>query len=154
MGVSFFGWLYFFSSGSLTISTFLNKFILKLLSFQVIPPFNEENYEHDEIVPSSSSHDSEFQAFSSARAIPSKSGLGSLVYEDALLTKEAAAVESADVAATSRQSKKAPLPHHYEPSTIAGITIGAFLLIFIGTGNNPFSYNFGIFLKDLLKILV
>ena len=105
------------------------------MSFQVIPPFNEENYEHDEIVPSSSSHDSEFQAFSSARAIPSKSGLGSLVFEDALLTKEAAAVESADVAATSRQSKKAPLPHHYEPSTIAGITIGAFLLIFIGTGN-------------------
>ena len=95
----------------------------------MIPPFHEENYEHDEMAPSSVSHDSDYH-FSSARAIPSKSGLGSLVYEDALLGKEA---ESA-AEATSRQSKKAPLPHHYEPSTIAGITIGAFLLIFIGTG--------------------
>jgi len=111
---------------------------------EVIPPFHEENYEHEDLVPSSS-QDSEFQAraFSSARAIPSKSGLGSLVFEDALLTKEAAeVVESADVAATSRQSKKAPLPHHYEPSTIAGITIGAFLLIFIGTvGLGAFIYH-------------
>ena len=98
----------------------------------MIPPFHEENYEHDEMAPSSVSRDSDYH-FSSARAIPSKSGLGSLVYEDALLGKEA---ESA-AEATSRQSKKAPLPHHYEPSTIAGITIGAFLLIFIGTGKIP-----------------
>jgi len=109
---------------------------------EVIPPFHEENYEHDEIVPVP--RDSDYH-FSSARAIPSKSGslsgLGSLVYEDTHLTQEAA--ESADqVAATSRQSKKAPLPHHYEPSTIAGITIGAFLLIFIGTvGLGAFIYH-------------
>merc|ERR1712223_2104653 len=104
---------------------------------EVIPSFHEENYEHDEMAPSSVSHDSDYH-FSSARAIPSKSGLGSLVYEDALLGKEA---ESA-AEATSRQSKKAPLPHHYEPSTIAGITIGAFLLIFIGTvGLGAFIYH-------------
>ena len=34
----------------------------------------------------------------------------------------------------SRQGKKAPLPHEHEPHTIVGITVGAFLLIFIGTG--------------------
>jgi len=113
---------------------------------EVIPPFHEENYEHDEVVPSS--HDSDYQAFSSARAIPSKSGLGSLVYEDPTHnslhnSKREAPAESADVvSATSRQSKKAPLPHHYEPSTIAGITIGAFLLIFIGTvGLGAFIYH-------------
>ena len=94
-------------------------------------------------VQQSRDHSSDYH-FSSARAIPSKSGslsgLGSLVYEDPTHnslhnSKLEAPAESADVvSATSRQSKKAPLPHHYEPSTIAGITIGAFLLIFIGTG--------------------
>ena len=94
---------------------------------EVIPPFHEENYEsseeyaddHDEVV-------NESDYVGSARAIPSKSGI---LYEDA----ETEASE-AEVATSRRQSKKAPLPHHYEPSTIVGITIGAFLLIFIGTG--------------------
>lgn len=121
---------------------------------EVIPPFHEENYEHDEMVPvqqQSRDHSSDYH-FSSARAIPSKSGslsgLGSLVYEDPTHnslhnSKLEAPAESADVvSATSRQSKKAPLPHHYEPSTIAGITIGAFLLIFIGTvGLGAFIYH-------------
>jgi hypothetical protein len=120
---------------------------------EVIPPFHEENYEHDEMVPvqQSRDHSSDYH-FSSARAIPSKSGslsgLGSLVYEDPTHnslhnSKLEAPAESADVvSATSRQSKKAPLPHHHEPSTIAGITIGAFLLIFIGTlGLGAFIYH-------------
>ena len=88
---------------------------------EVIPPFHEENYEadlddHDEVV-------NESDYVGSARAIPvSKSGI---LYEDET---------EAEVSTSRRQSKKAPLPHHYEPSTIVGITIGAFLLIFIGTG--------------------
>ena len=87
---------------------------------EVIPPFHEENYDdHDEAI-------NESDYVGSARAIPSKSGI---FYE----ASEAA--ETAETAETSRrQSKKARLPHHYEPSTIVGITIGAFLLIFIGTG--------------------
>ena len=82
---------------------------------EVIPPFREENYEHDEIVPQETS-------YFMARAIPSKSG--------ALFEGINRVLDGADIA-TSRQ---APLPHHYEPSTIVGITVGAFLLIFIGTG--------------------
>ena len=42
--------------------------------------------------------------------------------------------EAGEVKITSRQGKKAPLPHEHEPHTIVGITVGAFLLIFIGTG--------------------
>ena len=89
---------------------------------EVIPPFHESDFEdledHDEVV-------NESDYVGSARAIPSKSGI---LYEDERLLTEA------EVATSRRQSKKAPLPHHYEPSTIVGITIGAFLLIFIGTG--------------------
>lgn len=93
---------------------------------EVIPPFKEENYEHDEIIPRESD-------FFVARAIPSKSGV--------LFGVDPEGVSNPDIA-TSRQSKKAPLPHHYEPSTIVGITVGAFLLIFIGTvGLGAFIYH-------------
>jgi len=96
---------------------------------EVIPPFHESDFEdeldHDEVV-------NESDYVGSARAIPSKSGI---LYKDERLLTEA------EVATSRRQSKKAPLPHHYEPSTIVGITIGAFLLIFIGTvGLGAFIY--------------
>jgi len=96
---------------------------------EVIPPFHESDFEdledHDEVV-------NESDYVGSARAIPSKSGI---LYENERLLTEA------EVATSRRQSKKAPLPHHYEPSTIVGITIGAFLLIFIGTvGLGAFIY--------------
>ena len=87
----------------------------------LIPPFRGEAFEHDEVVPESD--------FFSARAIPSKSGV---FYQDSQVVSESLETPTH---ATSRQGKKAPLPHHYEPSTIVGITIGAFLLIFIGTGD-------------------
>ena len=68
---------------------------------------------NDEVIPPFK-EDLDTEYFS-ARAIPSKK------------------ITLQEFAATSRQSKPLP-PHHYEPYTIVGITLGAFLLIFIGTG--------------------
>ena len=87
---------------------------------QVIPAFHEENYRQQE---------SEFHA------IPSKSELAS----EAVLLQQESVHHPGDLAGNlnsinSRQGKKAPLPHEHEPHTIVGITVGAFLLIFIGTG--------------------
>jgi hypothetical protein len=96
---------------------------------EVIPAFHEENYRQQE---------SEFHA------IPSKSELAS---EAVLLQQESVRHHPGDLAGNSnsinsRQGKKAPLPHEHEPHTIVGITVGAFLLIFIGTvGLGAFIYH-------------
>lgn len=74
---------------------------------EVIPPFREEE---------------EYFA-GDARAAPSK-----VLYTESLDNELREGKMTA-----SRQNNKAPLPH-YEPTTIIAITIGAFLLIFIGTG--------------------
>lgn len=91
---------------------------------EVIPAFDEEAY--DQAQPRIQENDlrKDDVNYSSARAVPSTS---EQVFED-----EA----EAEYATSRQQSKKAPLPHQYEPSTIIGITIGAFLLIFIGTGRH------------------
>lgn len=76
---------------------------------------------NDEVIPPFK-EDLDTEYFS-ARAIPSKK------------------ITLQEFAATSRQSKPLP-PHHYEPYTIVGITLGAFLLIFIGTvGLGAFIYH-------------
>ena len=100
--------------------------IFKFFS-QVIPAFHEENYRQQE---------SEFHA------IPSKSELAS----EAVLLQQESVHHPGDLAGNlnsinSRQGKKAPLPHEHEPHTIVGITVGAFLLIFIGTGKQK-HFNF------------
>ena len=87
---------------------------------EVIPAFDEEAYEQPRVQDNDLKRDD--VNYSNARAVPSTS---EQVFED-----EA----EAEYATSRQQSKKAPLPHQYEPSTIIGITIGAFLLIFIGTG--------------------
>ena len=79
---------------------------------EVIPPFNEDSFGRS--------------------GIPSKS-----LYQDKEAAAAATAASQEEMAtSSSRQSEKSlPLPpHRYEPSTIVGITIGAFLLIFLGTG--------------------
>jgi hypothetical protein len=74
----------------------------------------QQQFDHDEVV-----RDADYL---SARAVHSKT--------DQFVTASAEAKE----ATSSREGKKAPLPHHYEPYTIVGITVGAFLLILFGTG--------------------
>lgn len=88
---------------------------------EVIPAFHEESYNQQP---------SENEQF---RAIPSKSELASEAISNEV---------DSELKVTSRQGKKAPLPHEHEPHTIVGITVGAFLLIFIGTvGLGAFIYH-------------
>ena len=113
----------FYEKSNITLKN--TRFLLPIPFFpQVIPAFHEENYRQQ---------DSEFHA------IPSKSELAS---EAVLLQQESVRPGDEPVnLINSRQGKKAPLPHEHEPHTIVGITVGAFLLIFIGTGKIFFYFN-------------